>query len=452
MNLDSTIVAISTPPGEGGVGLVRLSGPQAMDIGRQLFHSQPPLGKRIRRVEYGRVMADGHPIDQGLAWVLKGPHSYTGEDTVEISCHGSPLILETLIQEALGKGAVLAAPGEFTRRAFLNGRLDLLQAEAVIDLVRAGTQHHLDNAYGHASGRLSERIRQLKDLWVKALSRIEVGLDFAEEDIPPLDYQQLLQQVHQATREASSLAETFEGARRRQQGYLVALIGRPNVGKSTLLNTLLAEDRAIVTPFPGTTRDLIEGRAIWNGETVRLVDTAGMRFSSDPIEQEGIDRAHKLAASADLVLAVLDSSVEWHEEDRPVLECLRHRAGLVVLNKSDLPRRLRLVEPWQESFSCVEISALTGMGADVLQQVASELLPRPTLVDGVGITRQRHQNCLLRAVGAGERAIALLEKGHVDECVALELQEALGALGEMLGENAGEEVLDRIFADFCVGK
>ena len=455
MTEPDTIVAISTPPGEGGVGLVRLSGANALSIGRAVFHSSPPLGDRIRHVEFGRVLSeDGCEIDTGLAWVFKAPRSYTGEDTVEISCHGSQVVLETLVQAAISFGATAAAPGEFTRRAFCNGRLDLLQAEAVVDLIQSGSQEGLSSAYGHASGRLSGLVRDLKSIIIKALSLVEIGLDFVDEDIDIVERQKLLDPIQQAHDLVQSLLDTFEGSRRRQNGFLIALVGRPNVGKSTLFNALLGEERAIVTPIPGTTRDLVEGSTVWEGATVRLVDTAGIRRADGPVESEGIQRAQKAGRSADLVFAVFDASTQWRGEDCEILELFGNTPCIAVFNKSDLSHKSKLPEiaGFPHILSQVSVSALTGEGLVPLRQKAMGVMPKPSLVEGVSITRQRHQDCLVRVRNHTDAALELFLAGQLDECLVVELREALLALGEMLGEDISEEVLDRIFSDFCIGK
>lgn len=452
MKPPDTIVAISTPPGEGGIGLVRLSGPEAVCIARALFVSRTPLGKRVRHIEYGVIFdRDGRKIDTGLAWLLKAPHSYTGEDTIEISCHGSQVILENLVQAAISHGAQLAQPGEFTRRAFLNGRLDLLQAEAVIDLIQASSRMSLENAYGHASGRLSLLVHQLKSYYVNALSMIEVGLDFSDEDLEDIGRPEILVEIKHAIELSRSLIETFEGSRRRQDGYLIALVGKPNVGKSTLLNALLGEERAIVTTIPGTTRDLVEGRSIWGGESVRLVDTAGIRVARDLVEQEGINRTQQIVKDADFVIAVLDTSSPWQAEDGEVLGLLEKRKGMVVLNKADLPRMLGLQARWNR-FPTLDISGLTGHGLEELQQRIMKLVPRPMLVDGIGITRLRHHDLLLNVFERATAAYEMLQNQELDECVGAELQEGLSAIGELLGENLEDDVLDQVFSEFCIGK
>ena len=448
-----TVVAISTPRGEGGIGIVRLSGPAALSIGQKIFRSHPPLGERVRYVEYGHIWASGRAIDTGVAWVFAAPHSYTGEDTVEISCHGSMVVLESVVEEALSLGAVAAAPGEFTRRAFLNGRLDLLEAEAVIDLIQASSKAHLDNAYGLASGRLSKMVKELKRQVVKMLSLLEIGLDFSDEDIDSIGRQEIQTALREVIESSLQLAETFEGTRRRQEGYLVVLIGRPNVGKSTLLNVLLGEDRAIVTPLPGTTRDVVEGRTTWSGETIRLADTAGIRQSHNLIEKEGIERASQAIGEADVVLAVFDSSTESCEDDMAVLDLLpSDKKSIAVFNKIDLPGAGARSRIEARTSVSVEISALREFGIEKLKREVTAQLPHRAEIDGIGITRQRHQDCLLRVAKSGAVAEELLRSSQPDECVVAELQDALGALGEMLGETVEEEVLDSIFSQFCIGK
>lgn len=447
-----TVVAISTPRGKGGIGIVRLSGPAALSISQQVFRSRRPLGERIRYVEYGRIWAGGRAIDTGVAWCFAAPHSYTGEDTVEISCHGSMVVLESVVEEALRLGAVAAAPGEFTRRAFLNGRLDLLEAEAVIDLIQASSKAHLDNAYGLASGRLSKMVKELKGQLVKMLSLLEVGLDFSDEDID-IGRQEIQAALSEVVESSLRLAETFEGTRRRQEGYLVVLIGRPNVGKSTLLNVLLGEDRAIVTPLPGTTRDLVEGRTTWAGETIRIVDTAGIRQSHNLIEKEGIERASQAAGEADVVLAVFDSSTESCEDDIAVLDLLpSNKKSIAVFNKIDLTGAITRSKIKARTSVSVEISALRESGIERLKKEVTAQLPHRAEIDGIGITRQRHQDCFLRVAKSGAVADELLRASQPDECIVAELQDALNALGEMLGETVEEEVLDSIFSQFCIGK
>ena len=363
------------------------------------------------------------------------------------------VVLESVVEEAISLGAVAAGPGEFTRRAFLNGRLDLLEAEAVIDLIQASSKAHLDNAYGLASGRLSKMVKELKNQLVKILSLLEIGLDFSDEDIDSIGRQEIQTALREVIESSLRLAETFEGTRRRQDGYLVVIIGRPNVGKSTLLNVLLGEDRAIVTPLPGTTRDLIEGRTTWAGETIRLVDTAGIRQSHNLIEKEGIERASQAIGEADVVLAVFDNSTESCEDDIAVLDLLpSDKKSIAVFNKIDLPGTSTRSEIEARTSVSVEISALREFGIEKLRREVAAQLPHRAEIDGIGITRQHHQDCLLRVAKSGAVAEELLMSNQPDECVVAELQDALNALGEMLGETVEEEVLDSIFSQFCIGK
>jgi tRNA modification GTPase len=362
------------------------------------------------------------------------------------------LILESVVGEALRLGATSAEPGEFTRRAYLNGRLDLIEAEAVIDLIQASSKACLENAYGQAGGRLSGMVRALKKQVVRGLSLLEIGLDFSEEDIDDFGRQAIQDSLREVVDFSSRLADTFEGTKRRQEGYLIALVGRSNAGKSTLLNTLLGEDRAIVTPIPGTTRDLVEGRTTWSGNTVRLVDTAGVRQTDDPIEIEGIKRAAKIAQEADVVFAIFDSSTPWCDDDQAVLDLLPFEKSIFIFNKIDLASLFDRTKLENKSSSVVEISALTEQGIDDLKRETAHRMPLSKDVDGIGISRQRHQDCLFRVVKSATAAIELLVSGQPDECVVFELREALSSLGEMIGENTDEDVLDSIFSEFCIGK
>ena len=277
-------------------------------------------------------------------------------------------------------------------------------------------------------------------------------LYFTEEDVDDFGRQDIQDSLREVVDLSSRLADTFEGTKRRQEGYLIALVGRSNVGKSTLLNTLLGEDRAIVTPIPGTTRDLVEGRTIWSGDTVRLVDTAGVRQTNDPIEVEGIKRAAKSAQDADVVFAIFDSSTPWCEDDQAVLDLLPFDKSIFIFNKIDLASRLDRTNVEKQSSSVVEISALTELGIDELKRETSRHMPRPKDVDGVGISRRRHQDCLFCVVKSTTAALELLVSGQPDECAVFELREALSSLGEMIGENIDEDVLNSIFSEFCVGK
>lgn len=431
--------------------MVRLSGPQAIAIGRRLFRCRPSLGTRPRRVEFGRIMAGQTEIDQGLAWVLKGPGSYTGEDTVEISCHGSPLLLDRIVTAALGHGAMLARRGEFTHRAYLNGRLDLAQAEAVLDLIRAGSERERSAAYGVLTGEVGALVARVRGHLLRALAIVEAGLDFPEDDLPR-DKERL---AHKEAVAAAELSRRWVAASEGGAPWLgkipVVLLGPPNVGKSTLLNRLVGEALAIVDKKPGTTRDLVRAQCEWEGLTVELVDTAGLRTPTSSVEAEGIRRAKAAAAGAGVVLAVLDGSRPWGTEDVETLRVAGERV-VVVVNKADLPRQKEIPPETIRGESAMWISAENGTGVEDLIAVVGEKVRPLVEADGVVLTRRRQRSCLAEVEVRASEAAAALQEGGLPECVAADLRGAMAAAGEVVGVGVGEEVLEAIFSEFCIGK
>lgn len=444
-----TIVAVATAAGAAGIGIVRLSGPDAIDIAQRLFRSTPLLGSRLRHVEFGIFLdAQSTQLDSGLAWVMKAPRSYTGEDTVELSAHGSDAILEAIVESAISRGALLAEPGEFTKRAFLNGKLDLIQAESVVDLVQSQWRPAVADAYSQSCGRLSDLVHELKENIVSASALVEASLDFSD-DVPAVSRQRVTCLVAESIQLSTRLIESFEGARRRHEGLQVVLVGKVNVGKSTLMNALLGEDRSIVTELPGTTRDLIEGRTVWGGLPVRVVDTAGLRSTNDPVEVEGVRRTKAAIEEADLVITVLDNSRPWESDDGDVIELLGDVAGVIALNKSDLPCLMKIPALNREQ---VPVSARDGIGLENLIEAALTSIPKQADKGGVGLTRQRHRDLLVQARSRMEAGRQLIGRGLIDECVSAELQDALRAIGSILGEGIEDQVLDKIFSEFCIGK
>lgn len=446
-----TIVAISTPPAQAGIGIVRLSGPDALAIGQALFRPKgTALGCRVRHVEFGAVLGEqGQEIDQGLAWVFTAPNSYTGEDTVEISCHGSLLILETVVRTAIFHGAVLAQPGEFTRRAFLNGKMDLIQAEAVVDLIHASGRFSLDNAYGLLGGQLSAQVTRIGQIILHALAHLEALLDFPED--VAVDAGVIAESISSALDQCSQLTSTFSTFSRRNKGFSVAIVGPPNAGKSSLFNLLLKESRAIVSPLPGTTRDLIESQLYIDGELFRLIDTAGLHNSADPVENEGIGRAYGAAEKADLVLLVLDSSLPWSVGYADLCRLLDPSRDLIVFNKADLPTQLVL--PAEMPCACLSVSALTGLGFSALLNHLRAKHSADTLGQAAGLTRLRHFECLSRAQDYLMKARSQAIGPHlIPECVADDLHTALEEIYLLLGQKVSDEVLDLIFSEFCIGK
>ena len=380
-----------------------------------------------------------------MAWYLKGPKSYTGEDTVEITTHGSDALLELVLDSAIHHGARIAGPGEFTRRAFTNGRIDLLQAEAVVELIQAGSRSGMQAAYGAVSGRLTEAVRSLRKQLAGALVQLEAQLDFVE-DIGQEELGEVDGIVSRAIDEARELMQTFEGVRRRRDGWKVVIAGRPNAGKSSLLNALLGEDRSIVAAEPGTTRDWVEAALIWEGEPIRLVDTAGLREGADRVEAAAVRRSGQQAADADVVVAVVDGSGDRRiQEDEIGNPCWR--ATVAVVSKADLPRAARL----PHGADALWVSAHRGDGLPELRERILSALPTRDHPDGPALLRERHHEALTRVVASADMARRDLSAGS-PELAAASLGEALRLVGELLGESVDDDVLDRIFLEFCIGK
>ena len=448
--MQETIVAAATAAGESGVGIVRFSGGEAVAIAQRCFEARVPLGARPRVAEFGKILVDGQIIDEGLGLVFPGPKSYTGEDVAEIQCHGNPLIIESIVSFAIKSGARMAEAGEFTKRAFLNGRMDLMQAEAVVDLIKAESEIGLRDAYGQAEGRLSELVKELKSEVVSALALIEVGLDFSDEDIDEIGRDEISRRLRNVLAESKRVIDKYRGRVTRVRGQVITIIGPPNAGKSTLLNCLIGEDRAIVHAEAGTTRDTVEAHTYFGGRGVRLVDTAGLRESNDPVEIEGIRRTKEKTDEADIVLVVVDGSrpgaIGFLEEVVPTIE----RPVVVAVNKIDLMAQgdSRL----KQYPGAVFVSGRTCEGLQGVEVALQRHLPEVNEFAGVGLTRARHADLLQKSSGKLKSALGGLELRHNDECVALELRGALTDLGLLLGENVDEDVLDSIFSEFCIGK
>jgi tRNA modification GTPase len=451
-----TIAAISTPLGEAGIGIVRLSGPAAETIARAIFRPRRPRSRLSSHQLYlGHIVAPPEEIiDEVLLTLMRRPRTYTREDVVEIHCHSGLGVLRRILELTLAKGARLARPGEFTLRAFLSGRIDLTQAEAVLEVIQARTEAGLRVAAGHLEGRLGRGLRQTRETLLGLLARVEAALDFPEEtgELPAVTVAGALGPQIEAL---ENLAATYQEGRLLREGLLVVIAGRPNVGKSSLLNSLLARDRAIVTEIPGTTRDLVEEVITLAGVPVRLSDTAGLRPAQDRLEELGIKRTRERLSQADLVLYLVDGSLPLDPEARRDLTELKEKPGLAIINKIDLPQEL--AEPdLQEAthLPLVKTSALTGAGIDNLKQRIVDLALGGGLNPaGEMVTQARHHQHLRQCLTCLNRGRNLLMASDAPwELVALELREAIRELGEITGQEVGEDILDRIFAEFCWGK
>ncbi len=455
-----TIAAISTPFGESGIGIIRISGLLAETIIEKIF--KPKRGKFpliSHQFHLGDIVDpnQGLPLDEALVVLMKAPRTYTREDMVEIHCHGGYLILQKVLELVMSQGARMAHPGEFTKRAFLNGRIDLTQAEAIIDLIKSKTKEGIDIANQQLKGRLYKEVVALKESLIGHLSLIEAHIDFPEEEIEAIHQFSMRQALIESIRKIEEWISNYEEGRIFREGISCAIIGKTNVGKSSLLNVLLKQDRAIVTSIPGTTRDVIEEVLNIHGIPVRLMDTAGLRKTRDSIEKEGVVRAKERAANADLILFVLDGSRLLDEDDLEIASEVKEKKKVVIINKKDLPQEISLkgIKQYLSADPIVSISALKNEGIEELKKIIYDsLIQREIRVspEHLIVANIRHKNLLLETKDSLLRAGNGLEEGISLEFIAFEIRSALNCLGEMVGETTTEEVLNRIFEQFCIGK
>ena len=450
-----TIVAVATPAGRSAIGMIRMSGPSCLSITRSLlcedeFRPEParPQLKKIRDPNTNAV------VDQALVTHFKAPHSFTGEDVVEISCHGSPVILRLVIDSILSLDGRVASPGEFTLRALSNGKIDLSQAEAIRDLINAQTDAAAQQAVRQMSGELSSRLQPLKDKLVALIVPLESAVEFVEDDLPQTETQEIVESLESLVTEIRVLASTFRHGHLLRDGVRVTLVGRPNSGKSSLFNRLLGTDRAIVTEIAGTTRDTLSEHINLKGFPVMLTDTAGMRESADLIESIGVERTQRAMAEADLLVVVVDGAADLDCEDRHFLTRANERSPVIALNKSDLPMfRDRLTRELDGNPTIVQVSAKTGAGVDELRDaILRPFAAVDTCEVGLLITDARHHDLLRRTDVELQSAQRLLRERASEELVLVGLYGALRFLGEITGETTAEDVLTEIFSTFCIGK
>lgn len=457
MYLSDTIAAIATPPGCGGIGIVRVSGPQAEQIGQSVFRGNLGGGFDSHRLYYGRLVnpADAGLIDEGMAVLMRAPRSYTREDVVELHCHGGYLVVRTVLQACVSAGARLAEPGEFTRRAFLNGRIDLCQAESVIDVINSRTDASLALAQRQREGLLGRELDDIRGLVTEALAIIEAHIDFPEEDIDPASLSLVTSRIETARLQMARLMESFRFGKVLREGVSVVLAGKPNAGKSSLLNALACEERAIVSAIPGTTRDMIEEIITVQGLPVRVIDAAGIRrHHGDEIEQEGIRRTLGRLTEADLVLYLADGSHPLDDDDLEIQSALADRPFITVITKADLPQVLDRTQ-LPPCRGVVGISSRSGLGIDLLRCVLYDYFvqdaPRAS-DDLVAISNVRHRDVLARAATSLSLFSDHCAAAAEPDLLAIDLREALTAIGEITGATTPDAVLDLIFSTFCIGK
>ena len=460
MFIDDTIAAIATAPGEGGIGIIRISGEKALPVAESIFKSV--TGKLIkeynaRTLIYGTVIDDnGVTIDEALVAYMKGPRSYTGEDVIEINCHGGFISVKKILELILSKGVRLAEAGEFTKRAFLNGRIDLSQAEAIIDVIKSKTDMAHEVAQSQLEGSLAKKIKDLRMNVTEVLAHLEVSIDFAEEDVEEITYQTLEEKALELRNEIKKLYDTAESGKILRDGLKTVIVGKPNVGKSSLLNSILGENRAIVTDIAGTTRDVIEEFVNIKGIPLKIVDTAGIRETEDVVEKIGVEKSRESFSTADLVIMVLDASRKLSEEDMEILESLKNKKTIVLLNKMDLEPQIELekIEEFVNSEDIIKISALKHQGIEELQDKIEAMVYHGSVKNSSNlmITNSRHKDALFKAYESINDAISAIEQRMPYDFIEVDFKNIWDYLGYINGDTVREDLLDTIFANFCIGK
>lgn len=459
MKVTETIAAIATPSGNSGIGIVRVSGDEAIEVVDKIFKSNKKDKKlsdvKSHTIHYGNIMDDDEVIDEVLVMVMKGPHSYTAEDTVEIDCHGGMLILRKILELLLINGARVAEPGEFTKRAFLNGRIDLSQAEAVMDVINAKNDFALKSSVEQLKGSVSNKIKEIREMIIYHIAYIESALDDPEHISLDGYDDEIMQMLNKVDTDISKMIDNFDNGRIMSEGVKTVILGKPNAGKSSLLNLLLGEDRAIVTDVEGTTRDTLEESIIFNGLTLNIVDTAGIRETEDIVEQIGVNKARELAEKGDLIIYVVDGSKNLDENDRKIIELIKDKQTIILLNKSDIDSVINKDELQKiVGNDVIEFSAKTGEGMELLENKIKELFYSGTINynDQLYITNARHKEALLNAKESIGQVINSVNSGMPEDFYSIDLMDAYTYLGLIIGESVEDDLVNEIFSKFCMGK
>ena len=457
--MEDTIAAVATAYGEGGIGIIRISGEEALPILQEIFEFHGDTDTFIsRRMTYGKIIdkEKNQIIDEVLAVYMKGPKTYTAEDVVEINCHGSMVSLRKTLALVLRKGARLAEPGEFTKRAFLNGRLDLSQAEAVIDMIRAKTDKSFDVAVSQLEGRLSLKVEEIRQKLLDLLVDITVNIDYPDEDIEEMTYEKLEESIVETQDMIEKLLATSSTGKMIREGIKIAIVGKPNVGKSSLMNGLLKETRAIVTDIPGTTRDTIEEVLSIRNIPVYLVDTAGIRETADKVEKMGIEKSKEAFNQADFILFLLDGSRPLEEEDLQIMELLKERKSLVLINKRDLGEAISIEEIAEKlpASQVIEASLLNGQGITEIEDAVEDLVYGGEIVqkESMMVNNVRHIELLQQAVNSLTDALHMSEMREALDFIEVDVKNAYERLGEIIGETVSDDIINEVFARFCLGK
>ncbi|HLR34646.1 MAG TPA: tRNA uridine-5-carboxymethylaminomethyl(34) synthesis GTPase MnmE [Tissierellales bacterium] len=459
--MSDTIAAISSAVGEAGIGIVRMSGPKSSEIVKKIFKRKN--NKKIENIEnrklnYGYIIRpeDSKIVDEVLMVYMEAPHTYTREDIVEIYCHGGIISVTNILEIILNNDARLADAGEFTKRAFLNGRLDLSQAEAVIDIIKAKTNKSYELSLNQLEGGLSSKIQDIQNVLLDMIAHVEVSIDFSDEDIEEVTYEELDEKANIVLGDIEQLISTADKGKILREGLNTVILGKPNVGKSSFLNSILRENRAIVTDIPGTTRDIIEEYANIDGIPLKLIDTAGIRYTEDLVEKMGVDRAKKEVERADLIIAIFDSSVELSKEDYDILEIVKDKNAIILLNKTDLPPKYTKedLEQFVSEKIIINTSITKDEGIGEVEKAIKNIFysGEVELKDDTIVSNVRHKNQLVKAKTNIEDSIVGINSNLPLDCIEVDLRSCWENLGEISGSTVSEDVLDKIFSEFCIGK